>query len=64
MYFTFKLELIIWHMERRSSQIEELNSIPLYPTEEVIWDENLGIFFQTIFYFIYSFIETLELNVI
>ena len=30
-------------MERRSSQIEELNSIPLYPTEEVIWDENLGI---------------------
>ena len=35
------LELIIWHMERRSSQIDELNSMPLYPTEEVIWNENL-----------------------
>lgn len=35
------LELIIWHMERKTSQIEELNAMPLFPTEEVIWDENL-----------------------
>ena len=35
------LELIIWHMERRSSQLDELNSMPLYPSESVIWDENL-----------------------
>ncbi|KOB66412.1 Intron-binding protein aquarius, partial [Operophtera brumata] len=27
--------------ERRISQLEELNSMPLYPTEEVIWDENV-----------------------
>ncbi len=35
------LELIIFHMERRSSQIDELNGLPLYPCEKVIWDENL-----------------------
>ena len=35
------LELIIWHMERRSSQIDDLNSMPLFPSEQVIWDENL-----------------------
>ena len=35
------LEIIISHMERRSSQIDELNSLPLYPTEEIIWDENV-----------------------
>lgn len=27
--------------ERRISQLEELNNMPLYPTEEVIWDENV-----------------------
>lgn len=27
--------------ERRISQLEELNSMPLYPTEGVIWDENV-----------------------
>ncbi len=35
------LEMIIFHMERRSSQIDELNGLPLYPCEQVIWDENL-----------------------
>lgn len=35
------LELIIWHMERRSSQIDDLNAMPLFPCETVIWDENL-----------------------
>jgi intron-binding protein aquarius len=35
------LELIIWHMERRTSQIEDLNAMPLFPSEQVIWDENL-----------------------
>ena len=28
-------------MERRASQLDELNAMPLYPTEQVIWDENL-----------------------
>ena len=27
--------------ERRPSQIEALNTMPLYPTEEIIWDENI-----------------------
>jgi intron-binding protein aquarius len=35
------IEIIIWHMERRMSQLDELNSMPLYPTEEIIWNENL-----------------------
>jgi intron-binding protein aquarius len=35
------LELIICHMERKSSQLDYLNQMPLFPTEEVIWDENL-----------------------
>lgn len=37
----FLIEIIIWHMQLRASQLEELNSMPLYPTEEVIWDESL-----------------------
>jgi intron-binding protein aquarius len=28
-------------MERKSSQLDYLNQMPLFPTEEVIWDENL-----------------------
>jgi intron-binding protein aquarius len=35
------IEIIIWHMERPISQLEEINSLPLYPTEDVIWNENL-----------------------
>lgn len=27
--------------ERRSSQLDALNEMPLYPTDEVIWDENV-----------------------
>ncbi|KAG6449940.1 RNA helicase aquarius isoform X1 [Manduca sexta] len=38
---TFLKELLISRHERRISQLEELNSMPLYPTEEIIWDENV-----------------------
>ncbi|GBP01902.1 RNA helicase aquarius [Eumeta japonica] len=38
---SFLKELLISRHERRISQLEELNSMPLYPTEEVIWDENV-----------------------
>lgn len=27
--------------ERRASQLELLNEMPLYPTEEIIWNENI-----------------------
>ena len=27
--------------ERRPSQLEALNDRPLYPTEDIIWDENV-----------------------
>ncbi|CAG9134014.1 unnamed protein product [Plutella xylostella] len=37
----FLTELLISRHERRISQLEELNSMPLYPTEAVIWDENV-----------------------
>ncbi|CAG0881256.1 unnamed protein product [Darwinula stevensoni] len=37
----FLLQLLIFCHEKRPSQVEELNSLPLYPTEEVIWDEHL-----------------------
>lgn len=37
LYFGFKVS----QHERRPSQLEALNEMPLYPTEEVIWDENL-----------------------
>ncbi|XP_053613810.1 RNA helicase aquarius isoform X2 [Plodia interpunctella] len=37
----FLKELLISRHERRISQLEELNSMPLYPTEGVIWDENV-----------------------
>lgn len=37
----FLQELLISRHERRISQLQELNSMPLYPTEEVIWDENV-----------------------
>ncbi|XP_041969753.1 RNA helicase aquarius [Aricia agestis] len=37
----FLKELLISRHERRISQLEELNSMPLYPTEDIIWDENV-----------------------
>lgn len=37
----FLLELLVSRHERRASQLEELNSMPLYPTEEIIWNENI-----------------------
>ncbi|NP_956758.2 RNA helicase aquarius [Danio rerio] len=37
----FLLELLVSHHERRISQIEQLNQMPLYPTEKIIWDENI-----------------------
>ncbi|XP_047537056.1 RNA helicase aquarius [Vanessa atalanta] len=37
----FLKELLISRHERRISQLEELNLMPLYPTEEIIWDENV-----------------------
>ena len=26
---------------KRKSQLEQINEMPLYPTEEIIWDENI-----------------------
>ncbi|XP_062502366.1 RNA helicase aquarius-like [Corticium candelabrum] len=37
----FLVELLVSRHERRISQIEALNEMPLYPTEEVLWDENV-----------------------
>lgn len=37
----FLSELLIFRHERRDSQLQALNEMPLYPTEEVIWDENV-----------------------
>ena len=35
------LEVLISHHERRLSQLEAINALPLYPTEEILWDENI-----------------------
>ncbi|XP_052775236.1 RNA helicase aquarius-like [Mya arenaria] len=37
----FMLELLIREHERKKSQLEQINEMPLYPTEDVIWDENI-----------------------
>ncbi|XP_049959812.1 RNA helicase aquarius [Schistocerca serialis cubense] len=37
----FLLELLVSRHERRASQLEALNEMPLYPTEEIIWNENI-----------------------
>ncbi|XP_018567368.1 intron-binding protein aquarius isoform X2 [Anoplophora glabripennis] len=37
----FLRELLIFRHERRASQLEALNEMPLYPTEDIIWDENV-----------------------
>eukprot|EP01127_Copromyxa_protea_P005293 TRINITY_DN15242_c0_g1_i1.p1 TRINITY_DN15242_c0_g1~~TRINITY_DN15242_c0_g1_i1.p1 ORF type:complete len:1415 (-),score=323.12 TRINITY_DN15242_c0_g1_i1:37-3777(-) len=36
----FLIELVISHHQRRLSQFQILNSQPLYPNEEVLWDEH------------------------
>ncbi|XP_071509741.1 RNA helicase aquarius-like [Diadema antillarum] len=38
---SFLLDLMVSHHERRISQIQSLNETPLYPTEEILWDENV-----------------------
>ena len=35
------LEVLVSHHERRLSQLEAINALPLYPTEEILWDENI-----------------------
>ncbi|XP_060536471.1 RNA helicase aquarius isoform X2 [Cylas formicarius] len=37
----FLRELLISRHEKRVSQLEALNEMPLYPTEAIIWDENI-----------------------
>lgn len=37
----FLIETITLHCERRVNQLQQLNEQPLYPTEKVIWDENV-----------------------
>ncbi len=35
------LEVIVAEHERRQSQLQAMNSMPLYPTEEILWDINV-----------------------
>ncbi|XP_065882435.1 RNA helicase aquarius-like [Dysidea avara] len=35
------VELLVYHCQRRASQLDKINDMPLYPTEKVIWDENV-----------------------
>ncbi|XP_023293066.2 RNA helicase aquarius [Lucilia cuprina] len=37
----FLKELLITRHEKRCSQLDALNEMPLYPTEDIIWDENI-----------------------
>ncbi|PAV90727.1 hypothetical protein WR25_12656 isoform A [Diploscapter pachys] len=37
----FLVETIIFKCERRLDQLQQLNEMPLYPTEKIIWDENV-----------------------
>jgi intron-binding protein aquarius len=37
----FLMEILITRHERRLSQLDALNEMPLFPTEETIWDENI-----------------------
>ena len=34
-------EILISYHERRPSQLEAINDLPLYPTEEILWDETI-----------------------
>ena len=35
------LEVLVYHHERRLSQLQAINALPLYPTEEILWNENI-----------------------
>ncbi|XP_047133675.2 RNA helicase aquarius isoform X1 [Hydra vulgaris] len=37
----FLLELLISRHERRMSQIQTLNRTPMFPTEQILWDQNI-----------------------
>ncbi|XP_071117060.1 RNA helicase aquarius-like [Haliotis cracherodii] len=37
----FMVHLMVSKHERHPSQLEEINDMPLYPTEDIIWDENI-----------------------
>ena len=37
----FLLQLLVALHERRPSQLESINNTPLYPTEEILWDESV-----------------------
>ncbi|CEM26013.1 unnamed protein product [Vitrella brassicaformis CCMP3155] len=37
----FLVEVIISRLERRPDQLSQIRSMPLYPTQEVLWDPNL-----------------------
>lgn len=37
----FLLELLAYRHEKHISQLDEINIMPLYPTEDIIWNENI-----------------------
>nr|WJH19508.1 RNA helicase aquarius [Euglena gracilis] len=37
----FYLEVLLERHERRQSQLDELNALPLYPSEKLLWDFNM-----------------------
>ena len=37
----FIIELLVSHHERRRSQLDVLNQTPLYPSEDILWNENI-----------------------
>lgn len=39
--FEVLLELLVEKHKRRPSQLEAINTMPLYPTEEILWDVNI-----------------------
>lgn len=39
--FDLLLELLVEQHKRRPSQLEAINTMPLYPTEEILWDINI-----------------------
>ncbi len=36
----FLMEVVVSKYERRKSQTDTVNAMPLYPTEAILWDEN------------------------